>query len=165
MRLRAMMLALLVPLPVLVGCNAAPKAPTGPPRRQQFTIPRRSVEEIGRESFGTAYRSARVVGTTAQFEYEPKQDGTPQSNYSRIFTLGAGAIPPTFRDEQGVQTVRLTALRPGQPVRPLIIWSMSREEAKKIPWQHLPQVEEFVKIIKIEFQDQSLADGAFQKGK
>jgi len=165
MRQRAMLLSFGVLVSVMIGCNTAPQAPSAPPPRQQFTIPRRSVEEIGRNSFGTAYQSARVVGATAQFEYVPKLDDTPQSNYKRIFSLGAGAVTPTFRDERGVQTIRLTALDPGQPGRRLVVWSLSRDVAKTIPWQHLPPIEDLTKIVKIEYQDKTFANAAALKGR
>lgn len=88
------------------------------------------------------------------YEYAPKQDGTLEANYNRIFLLGAGAVPATFRDEKAAQKIRLTALDPALPSRRLAVWSISRRSSQSISWQHLPPVPEFIKRIKVEYAAQ-----------
>lgn len=126
-------------------------SPPGPPPRQPVVIQKRSVDEIARMAFGSAYRDARVAKDTALFEYAPRQDGTADANYNKIFMLGAGVVPATFRDEKSVQTIRLTAVDPDQPTRRLAVWSISRKASATVPWQHLPPVAELKRYIKVEY--------------
>lgn len=142
---------------MLAGCGKAPEASSGPPPRQKVVLPKMSVDEIARTAFGTAYRAASVEGAAALYSYAPKKGSTPTGTYNKIFLMGAGVIPVTFRDEPGVQTIRLTAVDVDTPARRLIVWSVTRAAAKKIPWEHLPPVHALTGQVKVEYRDAAFA--------
>src|SRR5689334_14725024 len=113
---RAFLVLILLPTSLLMGCSQDNGGPSGPPpkmappqNRQAQAAPM-SVEEIGKNAFGSAFHSARVEGKTAAFEYAPHQDGTPEQNYKRIYLMASTAIPTAFNHLREVQTLHFTAV-------------------------------------------------------
>src|SRR4051794_31966582 len=101
---------------VLLICalEGGSRAPEARPRMPQpgANAPKLSGEEIGRNSFGSAFRSARKEAGSAEFVFSAPEEGTPADKYRRSVLLASTAIPATTRNEPKVDTIRFTAIDP-----------------------------------------------------
>lgn len=153
------------------GCskNALPPQPSPEQMaqaQQRRSAPvKRSLEEIGRGFFGNSFRSARRQGSTVFLEFAPKQEGTPDENFRRIFGTATGAIPTLFRNEETVQTVRLAAVDANQPTRRLVVFSVTRAASDKMDWRRNVTTAGILKTVETEYLDPSFRALAREKGR
>jgi len=160
---------------LLTGCSnseqtAMGRPMGGPPRRGQTPAVKRSVEQIGQNSYGSAYRSARIEGQTADFTFALNQDQPPPQNLNRLLLVGSGAIGPAFDNDKHVKTVRVTALDSAQPGRRLLVFSFPRaanddpKNPRYIDWQHV-KAARLKQAVTIEYVDPALQPFASGQGR
>ncbi len=166
---------LLVACGMLAGCSGAGQSSQtqrglGPPRRGQAPAVKRSIEQLGQDSYGSAYRSARIEGQTADFTFALKQGGQPQQNFNRMLLIGSDAIGPAFDNDKTLQTVRVTALDLDQPGRRLLVFSLPRaanddpKNSRYIDWQHA-KASRLKQALTIEYVDPALQAFAAGQGR
>src|SRR5205807_966071 len=116
---------------LLAGCSGEDPSTQamrakGPPRPGQTPTVKRNVEQIGKDSYGSAFQTARIEGQTADFTFALSPGPQSQQNFNRLLMLGVRAIGPAFQNDKNVQTVRVTALDPAQPGRRLLVFTYPR---------------------------------------
>ncbi len=153
------------------GCskNATPPQPSreqmAQSQRQRSAPVKRSLEYLGRSYFGSSFRSARQEGTTALLEFAPKQEGTSDQNFRRIFGTAAGVIPSIFSNEEAIQKVRLAAVDADQPGRRLVVFSVTRDASDKMDWRRNLTTTGILKTVTTEYVDPSFRPIAAEKGR
>lgn len=147
MRIRGLLAVLICGLG---GCSQAPEARPhmGKPGAN---APKLTVEDIGRNAFGSSFRSARKQGDTVEYEFSVPSDGTPAEKFRRSVLLASTAIPTTNRNEPNVSSIRFTAVDPKATGRKLAVFTIDREKAKAIGGHG--SVEVLLSLIKVEFAD------------
>ena len=153
------------------GCskNAAPPQPTreqmAQSMRQRSAPVKQSLDDLGRSYFGSSFRSARQEGDTVLLEFAPKQEGTADENFRRMFGTAAGVIPSLFSNDKAIQKVRLTAVDANQPGRRLLVFSVTRAASDKMDWQRNLTTTGILKTVTTEYVDPSFRAIAAQKGR
>ena len=145
---------------VLSGCS--PKGPPSPPppspeqmaaSQKRRGAAKLSIEEIGKQSFGSRLNEVRQLGDTVYFTFTPKLDGEPEQNFNRMLAMGAGAAPMTFGQNSSAASIHITAIHETDPNRKLIVYSISREASGNVDWSHGGTVEKVAAIAKFEHVD------------
>lgn len=113
--------------------------------------PKLTMEEIGRNAFGSSFRSARKQGDTVEYEFSVPADGTPSEKFRRSVLLASTAIPTTNRNEPKAENIRFTAVDPKETGHKLTVFTIDREKAKAIGGHG--SVEVLLSLIKVEFAD------------
>jgi hypothetical protein len=150
----------LILLTSLAGC--APKAE--PPRPQMnpgnMQAPTLTIEQVGQNSFGTAYRSARKDGETAEFVYSAPADGTAQERFRRVVMMSSTAIPTTLRTAPETKRIRFVIVDPKDTARKLVVFSLTKEQARSIGGHGSPEA--LLGIVKIESAEPEFKAAAAQ---
>jgi hypothetical protein len=158
---------------LLAGCSGSEQSPrfrSGPPRPGQFPVVKRSIDQIGKDSYGSAYRSAQVQSQTAAFTFAISQNQQPQQNFNRLLLIGSDVIGPAFGNDMKTQTVRITAVDPNQPGRRLLVFSYPRaanddpKNPRHIDWQHA-KAANLKQAVTIEYIDPALQSFASGQGR
>ena len=153
---------------ILAGCGH--ELPKPSPTQMAAGMSRRSnraplsLEEIGRSAFGTAFRAAALRGDSAEVQFAPNQDGTPDHNFQRMFLLANGAVPAVFKSEPRARMVRLTAVDPAKADRKLAVFSVDRGTSERVDWMHGAR-SHLEEIYTLESVDPAFKGFAWSRGK
>ena len=145
---------------LLAGCSQPPAA--RPPMPQPgATAPKLTLEGIGQNSFGTAYRAASKKGNTVDFTLAAVEDGTPSEKYRRAVIMAATSLPTVMRLEPDVQSMRYTVVDPKAPTHKLAVFTVTKDSARSLGGHGSPDA--LIPLVKVEFADPEYKAATQQK--
>jgi hypothetical protein len=94
--------------------------------------PKLTIEEAARNSFGTAFRSAKKEQGSVRFVLVAPEEGTPEERYRRAVIMAATVLPTAMRVEPSAPSMNFTVLDPKNESKHLVVFTVDRTSAGKL---------------------------------